>query len=174
MLIFALSAHALNILLTPEPTWSSNFNPFELFDTTQILAFLLVFTVVFVLLCCRKHHHCDIATKTPHAEITVVFFGNNDYIPANLTHTSFLVKDLKLHLLGNAMLKAYFSLLSRRICVKLGLLSLTTDTGYCFRLPQLMTVPLSKVFKARTILFNLIEIQIMACTFGEILKFKNG
>ena len=94
----------------------------------------------------------------------------NDYIPVNLTHTGFLAKDLKLHLQGNAMPKAYFSLLSRRICVKWGLLSLTTDTGYCFRLPQLMTVPLSKVLKARTILYNLTEIQIMDCTFGEYIE----
>ena len=170
MLVFARSAHALNILPTPEPTGSSNFNPFELFDTTQMFLSLLVLTLVFVLLCCRKRHHCDMARKAPHTKITVVFFGNNDYIPVNLTHTGFLAKDLKLHLPGNVMPEAYFSLLSRRIYVKWGLLSLTTDTGYCFRLPQLMTVPLSKILRARTILFNLTEIQIMACTFGEYVE----
>ena len=170
MLVLARGAHALNLLTSPATTVSTSFEPFQSSHIILVTVSLMIKTLALVVLCQRKSHHCDIAKKVPHTKITVVFFGNNDYLPVDITHTGFLAKDLKLHVPRSVLSRAYFSLFSQKIYVNWGLLSLTNDGEYHFRLPKLMTIPISKIFKARRILNELTEIHIMACTFGEYIE----
>ena len=172
MLMLAKAVHALNLLPPSSANAPTEPPVLEFSNTTLFIFFVVILTILLVVHCLRKaQQRCDLTRKmTPHTKISVVFFGDNDYVPIDLTHTGFLAKDLKLHVPFEIVPRVVLSPLRRRVYMKWGSFSLTTDSGYSFKLPKEIIIPLSQMFMAKRVFLNLTEIQIMACTLGEYLE----
>ena len=99
MLVLARSIHALELLATtttsipPEPPHNYYFtsSPLLLIIAILLLCYLFI----------KYQRHSNELKRLPHTKITVVFFGANDYIPVDISHTGSLAKDLKLQVPPN-------------------------------------------------------------------------
>ena len=94
MLMLAKAVQALNLLPPSSANAPTEPPVFEFLNTTLFICFVVILIILLVIHCFRKaQHRCDQTKKmTPHTKISVVFFGDNDYVPIDLTHTGFWLK----------------------------------------------------------------------------------
>ena len=103
--------------------------------------------------------------RVPHTKISMAFFGANDFIAIDLSHTGQMAKDLRIETHAANVPKAFMSMLTLNINWN-GLTFKSVD-GFCLKLPCSIKISILQLLKLNKVLSDLTEMQLLACTFGE-------